>query len=753
MWKTIGLADTDFDIIVFSDPAVLERVPSICHRLPDDPMKDLDMTASLPGRCLFAPLVGIRSREPLYDGYMNSMECLYNEKAAFLIRYELLMRSDLDTFPTPHTVTWRPSRVFATVLPYGYTFKGATVIREKLVEAAKVIGITHRGWHDLASSWFGPSRDIMHLAELTVNVGLFLKYFMFGATFQCHLPADLRNPSIKCEWGKYLWEGVTLLYSQEMALNALWTDEDYKYALSLGWLMDSGTTSGQVCVCDVGHLHSYHSAEEFSKLAFHMGSYNTYDMSKLDLTIVRDYCMYMAIEGNKLGSHGDKPLAVLGSFKDLCSVKAKLNTVRRFRIRDPSGTKCLQAESDTSTNVLWTACDKATNAQLWWFSGSELWQTLSRCLRPLSFNTTAAPFGVLPCLTQGDPNYWLQCWEVHDSMYVLHHIRRTCLADTFSDTPHHIRLGKCIQSTAALSFLDERVDSASADAATAKAGKMLIRGPDGFCVMQSGAHLVSSVCSTTDVRQQWFKRPDGSFSRFTTQDQVSGLCMHLQPKLDGRYPVVMRPCLEGQSEQAFTLSDGKKIQSKHVPSICLSAAALGSPMQFTGCTERHTSPWEIVAASGYNPDVAPGLFGHSFPLKGVYLITQTKSRCLDRFGPTSIVSYGCQVGSINQLWGIVETHLITSIIKSDSGNYTVVNNCLTAQGSAVVMSLCDINDPNQRWKMSVTGVLRSLNSDAQCITSAANTVALGSCDAPTDAHTFRFEHGDKSVVEKLPGEA
>ena len=46
-------------------------------------------------------MLGISYRDHRYDNYLNSQECLVHPTASFLREYKLLLRADLDTFPTP----------------------------------------------------------------------------------------------------------------------------------------------------------------------------------------------------------------------------------------------------------------------------------------------------------------------------------------------------------------------------------------------------------------------------------------------------------------------------------------------------------------------------------------------------------------------------------------------------------------------------------------------------------------------------
>ena len=48
-----------------------------------------------------------------------------------------------------------------------------------------------------------------------------------------------------------------------------------------------------------------HNAEPFSKFAFAMGKYRENDMAELDITITRDYAMFMALSSNNQGKNGN----------------------------------------------------------------------------------------------------------------------------------------------------------------------------------------------------------------------------------------------------------------------------------------------------------------------------------------------------------------------------------------------------------------------------------------------------------------
>ena len=51
-----------------------------------------------------------------------------------------------------------------------------------------------------------------------------------------------------------------------------------------------------------------HNAEPFSKFAFAMGKYSDWDMAELDITVIRDYAMFMALSSNNQGKNGQGAL-------------------------------------------------------------------------------------------------------------------------------------------------------------------------------------------------------------------------------------------------------------------------------------------------------------------------------------------------------------------------------------------------------------------------------------------------------------
>ena len=106
-WRLAGLdtAQQAMDVVLFTHPASVARLPADCVRVTEE----FDPGAAGPGQCLYRELVPLSERNAKYDSYLNSQECMFNaDTSGFLLRYKLLMRADLDTFPTPALVDFWP---------------------------------------------------------------------------------------------------------------------------------------------------------------------------------------------------------------------------------------------------------------------------------------------------------------------------------------------------------------------------------------------------------------------------------------------------------------------------------------------------------------------------------------------------------------------------------------------------------------------------------------------------------------------
>ena len=125
---------------------------------------------------------------------MNSQECLVGPGTEFLAKYRILLRADIDTFPTPRFRGFWPEGVLVDK-KYGTNF-GLRSIKKELKQVGCAVGIEHRGWYNPGSTWYGNARRIRHLALLTVALNKFGRATMFGPGTPCRSVTSFQ------QWGK-----------------------------------------------------------------------------------------------------------------------------------------------------------------------------------------------------------------------------------------------------------------------------------------------------------------------------------------------------------------------------------------------------------------------------------------------------------------------------------------------------------------------------------------------------------------------
>ena len=249
---------------------------------------------------MYKELPPISERDHKYENYLNSQECLFNNASNFLKSYKILIRADLDTFPTPRMVGYWPKDVICN------RNAGTTHYRENIESAiiatAAASGIEHQHWHNTDSAWMGPSLRIITLSKLTTYLARFTRAHMFGPGTVCRCPTCTDLPK-ECEWGQGIYAGTLLLYAQEIAMNKMWSQREYDeqtYAI-----LDGSCTEESISVCTPALLHARHNADPFSKFAFLRGDYSHFELGSLDITNVRDFAVFMAVSSAGQGDRGE----------------------------------------------------------------------------------------------------------------------------------------------------------------------------------------------------------------------------------------------------------------------------------------------------------------------------------------------------------------------------------------------------------------------------------------------------------------
>ena len=287
-WKKIGLDEKEeaFDIILLTHPKSISQLPKGCKKIEES----FDPESPGPGQCLYKELLPISERDHKYDNYLNSQESLFNEASRFLKSYKIIIRADLDTFPTPGMIGYWPKDVICN------RHAGTTHYRENIESAiiatAAAAGIEHHHWHNTDSAWMGPSLRIITLSKLTTYLARFTRAHMFGSGTLCRC-ATCKDLPKECEWGQGIYAGTLLLYAQEIAMNKMWSQREYEEQNTT--ILDGSCTDPAISVCTPALLHARHNQEDFSKFSFLRSDYSTYDMARLDITNVRDFSTFMAL--------------------------------------------------------------------------------------------------------------------------------------------------------------------------------------------------------------------------------------------------------------------------------------------------------------------------------------------------------------------------------------------------------------------------------------------------------------------------
>lgn len=244
----------DTDLVVFGTKDILNKIPDDCVKL----------------ECTKAD----EPKELLKYPRINSIHCFTTEHSDKLNDYDYLLRTDVDTFLTP---AWNH------YYPTDYTVgKGAYApyqsVKDNIKRVASELGFDHRGLHNLGATHYGETKLVREVSSLAVSIAK-------------HLLTEEFNH----EEGKwpYWYKGVTNMYSNEIAVNHLIRDVSIDRRN-----LDMESTS-ENSVLNHSHIHCWHTDNIFSKFQFAAGKYDHLSMSDLDITKIKDYCLYIALKSKQ----------------------------------------------------------------------------------------------------------------------------------------------------------------------------------------------------------------------------------------------------------------------------------------------------------------------------------------------------------------------------------------------------------------------------------------------------------------------
>jgi hypothetical protein len=248
-WKTS-------DLIAVCNPAAYAKLPgdSGVVRIPHEPLSEQ------PGKWEG-------------DRFINSIGCLVGDHTREIAaRYTHFLRSDADVFLTRNLVDFRPSVAVHGRGRYALELE----VREKLVEFAKRHSLKHHGVFNCGSSLLAPSGDVLFFLQEQLTV--------------CEwLLGDFRDgPG---EWPGW-FRGVITMYAAELVANHYW---ELFTLFGLQYTLDfESNLRARIDQTNIYHIHAGPVSGHWSKFEYRAGEYAGYDINRLDLNIVHDYCHWIA---------------------------------------------------------------------------------------------------------------------------------------------------------------------------------------------------------------------------------------------------------------------------------------------------------------------------------------------------------------------------------------------------------------------------------------------------------------------------
>jgi hypothetical protein len=183
-------------------------------------------------------------------GYINSWSHFISQESVdVILSYPYALRIDVDTFISPSILSIELSDAEILVGQGGYI--GGEETTDNLLRVAAKLGLTHRGQHNLGSTWYTRSDIMIEMGQSALACAQYI----------------LKNEFVEedGEWPRW-YGGVTSLYAGELALN------HSPYSVTVTKKLDADSTSGNN-IEDVYTVHAWHTDQFFSKHAFIAGKY------------------------------------------------------------------------------------------------------------------------------------------------------------------------------------------------------------------------------------------------------------------------------------------------------------------------------------------------------------------------------------------------------------------------------------------------------------------------------------------------
>lgn len=247
-------AKSNTDLVVFGTKEALSKVPNDCVKAEYKPVSE--------------------PPEWLEHRYINSISCFVSANADFLDGYDYLLKSDLDTFLTPAWNKYYPEKYAVGKGAYVYSKE----VEQKIKKISYKFGLRHQGIHNIGSTQYGNSRLLRKVCGLSLSVAQHIMFEEFK-----------EGPGKWPGW----YQGVTLMYSNEIAVNHMIEDIQRDYEK-----LDFDSTSGE-SIFKHPHIHCWHTDNLFSKFKFINGEYEGLNIDNFKIDSIKNYCLYIALKARR----------------------------------------------------------------------------------------------------------------------------------------------------------------------------------------------------------------------------------------------------------------------------------------------------------------------------------------------------------------------------------------------------------------------------------------------------------------------
>jgi hypothetical protein len=240
----------DTDLVVMGPEELLDVLPGDLVKIPQEPAADDAVWRNY--------------------RYVNSIACLNGAGAERLDVYSHLLRTDVDTFVLPGWNDFYPQ----TFVWGRGGYANDDDVRSRLRAIAAEYGLTHRGFTNVGSTWYGPTAVVRRAAAFSemLTKHILTHYFLED----------------EGKWPGW-YRGVATMYAGEIAVNHCAPDGERSQTLDV----DSTLRES---ISRYPHVHCWATDEKFSKHAFMGGRYTEEDARDLDPNLVADYCMAKSFE-------------------------------------------------------------------------------------------------------------------------------------------------------------------------------------------------------------------------------------------------------------------------------------------------------------------------------------------------------------------------------------------------------------------------------------------------------------------------